>query len=48
MIRHWACIFITMHGAEALGGVLPAQAMTLNECSAKNKAAQKRGTPQGQ
>ena len=44
----WASFFlITLVGAIALGGLLPAQALTMKECSAKYKAAQQAGTLQG-
>jgi hypothetical protein len=48
MKRRWVSIFIiTLVGVAALGGPLPAQAVTMKECSAKYKAAQEAGTLQG-
>ena len=47
MKRRWVCFCIfTLVGA-ALGGLPPAQALTMKECSAKYKATQQAGTLQG-
>ena len=48
MKKRWACFcLITLVGAAALGGLHPAKALTMKECSAKYKAAQQAGTLQG-
>ena len=48
MKMRWACLcIITLAGVAALGGLPPAQALTMKECSAKYKAAQQAGTLQG-
>jgi hypothetical protein len=48
MKMRWASLcIITLAGAAALGGLPPAQALTIKECSAKYKAAQQAGTLQG-
>jgi hypothetical protein len=48
MQKRWVSVFIiTLVGLSVLGGPLPAQALTMKECSAKYKAAQQAGTLQG-
>jgi hypothetical protein len=48
MQKRWVFVFIiTLVGLSAFGGPLPAQALTMKECSAKYKAAQQAGTLQG-
>lgn len=48
MKKRWACFcLVTLVGAAALGGLHPAKALTMKECSAKYKAAQQAGTLQG-
>jgi hypothetical protein len=48
MTMRWVSIcIIALVAAPALGGALPAQALTMKECSAKYKAAQQTGTLQG-
>ena len=48
MIVRWVSIsIIALVGAIALGGVPPAHALTMKECSAKYKAAQQAGTLNG-
>jgi hypothetical protein len=48
MTSRWTFFCIVMlAGVAALGGVPPAQALTMKECSAKYKAAQQAGTLQG-
>ena len=48
MKGRWASVcIITLVGAAVFGGLPPAQALTMKECSAKYKAAQQAGALQG-